>query len=320
MLEDIMRKAEGMTVTEHDDFYCSDVSRDLNEAMAGTAPETRTWLLLEVNAEWRKHATTDNDLPPHVMAWLNAAQQILDQPRLVFIRQRQATRSLGQVSFYVAISSGLHPRLYRFHLDSYDELLSINLNALLEGKRSSQPHLDRGMLYLVCTNGKRDRACARDGVSYHQALSEVAGDRCWQASHIGGHRFAPTGVLLPYGIYLGRLDLLDPVTLTESVAKGQLPPQVYRGRASQRPEVQVAEALLGERLGYLYLQGLELRDFYFENENRWRVRFFHHGDRRVYGLEVLRSFDEGRVPTNSGQWEDSVALPRYRLIDYLVGR
>lgn len=54
---------------------------------------------------------------------------------------------------------------------------------------------------LVCTHGRRDRCCGALGMALYSAL---AGDgdsalRIWRTSHTGGHRFAPTAVVLPEG-------------------------------------------------------------------------------------------------------------------------
>jgi hypothetical protein len=55
---------------------------------------------------------------------------------------------------------------------------------------------------LVCTHGRRDRCCGSLGTSLAQQLSPPAlgeGVRLWRTSHTGGHRFAPTAIVLPYG-------------------------------------------------------------------------------------------------------------------------
>ena len=59
---------------------------------------------------------------------------------------------------------------------------------------------------LVCTNGRRDVCCAVRGRPVALDAAALAPGRVWEASHTGGHRFAPTGVLLPHGATLARLD------------------------------------------------------------------------------------------------------------------
>lgn len=64
---------------------------------------------------------------------------------------------------------------------------------------------------LVCTHGKRDVCCGSQGTALVQALSaDPAGFggtvRLWRTSHTGGHRFAPTAIVLPQGTAWAFLD------------------------------------------------------------------------------------------------------------------
>ncbi len=57
---------------------------------------------------------------------------------------------------------------------------------------------------LVCTHGRRDRCCGSLGTTLAQELLADRfqfGDdvRLWRTSHTGGHRFAPTALVLPQG-------------------------------------------------------------------------------------------------------------------------
>lgn len=67
---------------------------------------------------------------------------------------------------------------------------------------------------LVCSHGRRDRCCGSLGAAL--ALELVDGAlpapggaqvRVWRTSHTGGHRFAPTGIVLPEGTMWGYLDV-----------------------------------------------------------------------------------------------------------------
>ena len=60
-------------------------------------------------------------------------------------------------------------------------------------------------MWLVCTNGKRDACCARDGVPVARALAALRPDEAWECSHLGGHRFAANVALLPEGLCFGRV-------------------------------------------------------------------------------------------------------------------
>jgi hypothetical protein len=76
---------------------------------------------------------------------------------------------------------------------------------------------------LVCTHGRRDACCGGRGM---ELVSEIlrepllrppAGVRLWRTSHTGGHRFAPTSIVLPAATMWAYADvaLLRSVTLGE---------------------------------------------------------------------------------------------------------
>lgn len=64
---------------------------------------------------------------------------------------------------------------------------------------------------LVCTHGKRDVCCGSQGTALVLELSadpaRFGGPiRLWRTSHTGGHRFAPTAIVLPQGTMWAFLD------------------------------------------------------------------------------------------------------------------
>ena len=63
--------------------------------------------------------------------------------------------------------------------------------------------------YFVCTNGQRDLCCARFGLPTYAALRERVGERVWQTTHVGGHRFAPNVLTLPQAALYGRVQPAD---------------------------------------------------------------------------------------------------------------
>lgn len=88
---------------------------------------------------------------------------------------------------------------------------------------------------LVCTHGGRDVCCGKFGYAvYHFLRTRHAAPgslRVWRASHIGGHRFAPTLLELPEGRYWGHLEL---GAAGDLVARGAAPSHLsrfYRGWA-----------------------------------------------------------------------------------------
>ena len=83
--------------------------------------------------------------------------------------------------------------------------------------------------------------------------SQLSDVRIWQASHIGGHRFAPTAIALPDGRYYGRLtaDILHAI-VTRSGSAQQVQ-SVYRGWGLLPLRIQMLERQLWLSHGWSWL-------------------------------------------------------------------
>lgn len=111
---------------------------------------------------------------------------------------------------------------------------------------------------LVCTNAKRDVCCAVRGRPVAMAAAGARPGQVWECSHTGGHRFAPTGLILPQGQTYARLDAHLAVAAVDAAAAGQLPAAALgerhdRGRSGLDAPAQAAESHLREQLGELDL-------------------------------------------------------------------
>jgi hypothetical protein len=96
-------------------------------------------------------------------------------------------------------------------------------------------------LLLVCTHGRRDRCCALDGRALAMALTGVDELDVWECTHLGGHRFAPTALVLPTGYVYGRLDQAGAAAAYKAAAAGEVETAMCRGRSTWTPAGQVAE-------------------------------------------------------------------------------
>ncbi|NLT28943.1 MAG: sucrase ferredoxin, partial [Propionibacterium sp.] len=112
---------------------------------------------------------------------------------------------------------------------------------------------------LVCTNGKRDLCCALRG---RPVAVDAAGQRpgaVWETNHTGGHRFAPTGVLLPWGLTLARLDAeLAVLAIDAAAQRGEFAALLLddahnRGLSGLAPIAQAAEHYVRQLVGELKL-------------------------------------------------------------------
>ena len=100
-------------------------------------------------------------------------------------------------------------------------------------------------LWLVCTNGKRDRCCAELGRPIAGLLAQEWPEGTWETTHLGGHRFSGTLLALPSGLTLGRLDTSNVLAACEAVARGEVPAEVDprpRRAAGRRAGARAARA------------------------------------------------------------------------------
>jgi len=105
-------------------------------------------------------------------------------------------------------------------------------------------------LYLVCAHGKHDPCCAQRGRPVITALEALRPGRVWQASHLGGCRFAPTLLALPLGLMYGRVHASAVEQLVAATEKGEVDERWLRGRIGIPPAAQVAVAFAQNQLGH----------------------------------------------------------------------
>ena len=133
----------------------------------------------------------------------------------------------------------------------------------------------------MCTHGKHDACCAEQGRPIAATLSAAYPEETWEVSHIGGDRFAGNALVLPYGLYLGRLDPASAAAAAAEVLGGRLPLDVLRGRSCLPMPAQAAEIALFRHLGETAMaavrvlrvrRGGELTTVELAtSEDRWRV-------------------------------------------------
>jgi hypothetical protein len=227
----------------------------------GTAARATFFVALEQPGPWGRDAAAESHLPPALGRALAEACASRGG-RLSLIRRpgRHADAHQPGHQAYLAWA-GTEPWLLVARLTDPTVLLELDLDALARGDRdgvlASLPGLEpSGPVLLVCTNGRRDVCCAVRGRPVALDAAAVSPGRVWEASHTGGHRFAPTGVLLPHGATLARLDLELSTAVLDAADRDELPlrllgPAHDRGRSPLSPPEQAAEShvrlLIGEK-------------------------------------------------------------------------
>jgi hypothetical protein len=225
---------------------CSARSEELDEPMIGSVDQRVRWLLVEDRSAWGEKAVRDV-----LGADLEAAAKERGM-RLLLIRRREGDPADDAVRRAFLVDTRAGAMAVR-SISDLGELTGI-LDASLDdfGAPLADPIL------LVCTNGKRDACCALRGRALVTALAADHGERLWECTHLGGHRFAGNLVCLPDGIVYGRVSPADGPRLADAYLEGRLDPALLRGRSAWPAPAQVAEQVLRQASGLAGLRDVEL--------------------------------------------------------------
>lgn len=226
-----------MSAPVRERFWCSLESQKNGEDVFGTVARIRSWFLLEYPGAWRRNAVADSRLlSPEVRNHLLSERW----DRTLLIRQGHRW-DRPEMNAFIVDSSPEAPSMSRHRLTGYDEVTQIT------GPGEPAP----GLMFAVCTHGRHDRCCAKFGNEVWCVLREMEPVRAWQCSHVGGDRFAANLVVLPHGIYYGRVRPEDLGELVRASDAGQIWMPGYRGRSWYGRAVQVAEYFLRRESGLL---------------------------------------------------------------------
>ncbi|MEO7754120.1 MAG: sucrase ferredoxin [Terracoccus sp.] len=286
---------------------CSVLWDDDGTSAFGTAARAGFFVLLEQPGPWGRDAARDSHLDPQVGAELDArcgaaggrfmlirrpgGHPARDRPHRVLVAWTgggtSARGSSGPVAPWLLGADLAHP----------GELLTMDWAALSRGSRSlvaaSLPSAEEvAPTLLVCTNGRRDVCCAVRGRPLAAAAARLAPGRAWEVSHTGGHRFAPTAVLLPWGQTYARLDEESVEWVLGAALSGHTPLELLgathdRGRAPLSPDAQCAESFVREQLGETALRALSTAEVEADGlDDRTTAAVVSHEDGRTWLVHV----------------------------------
>jgi hypothetical protein len=287
---------------------CSLISRLRNEPMMGSVKPVKNWLLLEYQAAMGAQALAESDIPTEVQKHLNEVIASGPKARLLLIKSQQDIPE-KTIKLIAVNSREADPFYIQHELESYERLLDIPLDVPISDSYGGDLVIQRSPFFLVCTNGRRDPCCARNGLPVFNTLNELAPAKVWQSSHMGGHRFAANVLQFPQGICYGRMTPNDAENLLRAGGEGELLLDHYRGRACYEKYVQAAEAHLRLKTGKMGFEEL--------GEDHWRVKFIADNDtKHILDLELVKSDTLDYVSCRDDKQSPIVS---YRLLDYSVG-
>ncbi|HKY15841.1 MAG TPA: sucrase ferredoxin [Microthrixaceae bacterium] len=228
------------------------MSVDRGEALSHTASPTRRWLLIEQPGAWGVDAARESGLDPE-LGGAAAKEMTSKHGRMLLIRRpaRQRAGAAQGVRRWLAFDSTWSEGFVRGGtFDDDDEVVDLAraMNAPgSEALGASRP----GDLVLVCTHGKHDACCAEAGRDACRSLGDLGTEDLWECSHIGGDRFAGNILLLPHGMYFGRVDANAAAAFDLERRERRLLLEHYRGRATVSRYSQVAEDCVRRDTGLL---------------------------------------------------------------------
>ena len=211
---------------------CAVLARAYDEPVGGTAPVAPRWACLEHRGSWPHDIGRHPDPAVADFARRTAANGL----RLLLIRR--PGRRLGDAPARVVLADTATGTATVRAVAGPSELAELPLPAPdqpLPGAPQTGP------LLLVCTHGRRDRCCALDGRALTATLAAADEPGVWECSHLGGHRFAPTGLVLPTGYLYGNLDAATAIAALKAAGAGEVETDRCRGRSRWSPAGQVAE-------------------------------------------------------------------------------
>ncbi|MCQ4044814.1 sucrase ferredoxin [Streptantibioticus rubrisoli] len=256
---------------------CATASRELAEPCAATAANAQTWLLLEQPGPWGAKALTSSHLDPRIGRELEAAA-VGTGVRVALIRRPgpHADRHHPQRrQVFVAHTLPGTGWLRAAEVADPAELLALDFARLGRGDGCGfgAPHQGEP-LALVCTNAKRDRCCALRGRPLATELATSGVGEVWEVTHLGGHRFAPTMLVLPYGYAYAHLDAARAKGIVAAVRDGRMVLDHCRGRSAFERPAQAAELAVRSLTAEDRAEALTAATT-VEAPGRWSVRVTH---------------------------------------------
>ncbi|HEY1096908.1 MAG TPA: sucrase ferredoxin [Alphaproteobacteria bacterium] len=268
-------------------FFCGQLSRQYNEPLFGTASQFQSLFLLEYSAPWGEKALAESDIPQQVKIHLQLQMDGLTQPRLMLIRQNEKNTD-GKITFYAVNNNPAKPFYNEFTLGSYEELLDFNLSETLQYRQNASHE----PLYLVCTNGNKDKCCAKFGMTcYKQLLTRIPKHRVWQCTHVGGDRFAPNIVMAPQGAYFARLGTEQMDHFIDQTEQGLIDLTYYRGLCWYGKDVQSAEYYIRRETGLLNFADLEFVEKSLADDF-YKVIFRQRATDRVVTVQMIKQISD----------------------------
>lgn len=250
--------------------FCSVISKTNGVDPIGSAPTYDGWLMVEIPQPWpHKFWQAKPILQPIV----DLLEQLGKQGKNIRFLAIAPNRNYSQPDLIRVIYYHRPSQLFaQFEKQEFllpeTKLIDCMTTLLKEPESLSQfePYRQQTKQIrelIICTHGNYDVACSRFGYPIYKKLckeyvpASQGQLRVWQASHIGGHLFAPTLVDFPEGRYWGHLEsgMLDLLIYRQGLVTELKP--FYRGWIGLNWFAQIAEREILMQEGWAWFDYLK---------------------------------------------------------------
>lgn len=261
------------------DFRCSNASEARHEDLVGTASRADRFVLVEFPTPWPAKAA--EVFEAQLRSELTAAADTARAKILLIRRHGHRTADARRWAVVDARAQRSHWGFWESQADLAEIVPFVSATS---DTWSSEP------VALVCTHARYDACCGVRGRPVAAALTGSLGDLVWEASHVGGHRFAGNVVLPLDGTYYGRLGAHDAPGVISDHLRGVVSPDHLRGFSWMEPAAQAAAVDVLRRWGPAAANDLIAADVVHVDDDRWQVEIRGRGglpDRVTVEVQVV---------------------------------
>ncbi|MGQ4647066.1 sucrase ferredoxin [Lyngbya aestuarii] len=232
-----------------DNYFCAEYSRQAGEDIIGSGTNHQTYVLVECPTPWAPNALDSKHVPEDLRSLATEVERLKLPVRFLLLAPPKSKLTNSTKVLIYDQQEGLAQGYTQkeFNLDNISQAATV-IRQHLQGETAEWQVEQSGKRdIIICTHGSHDKCCARYGNPfYRQALSTVtelslSNVRIWQASHFGGHRFAPTAIDFPEGRYYGTLDQESFKSILTRSGDLTCLNRVYRGWGMLPTQIQVLE-------------------------------------------------------------------------------
>lgn len=220
-------------------IFCAEQSSKSGVDIIGSAPKHQVYVAIECPPPWESSVLESKGIPDNLRSLGKEITSNYDsyQTRFLLIHNDQLKQENFTRVLIFRKPSGF-ATVYdkqEFHLATIQDVAPLVKQYLIGEPVDPVPISPPTRDLLVCTHGSRDRCCSRFGNPIYQQARKLVTDlglehtRIWQASHIGGHRMAPTAIDFPTARYYGYLDADSFRSVLTHSGNIQCMATIYRG-------------------------------------------------------------------------------------------